>query len=51
MEIQKIQKKDNRDVVITVRVTKEDSEWMKEKNISPTLLFNEAVKELKEKFK
>ena len=45
MEIKEIQKK-NKDVVITVRTTKEKSEFMKDKNISPSLVFNKALDEV-----
>ena len=45
MEIKEIQKK-NKDVVISVRTTKEKSEFMKDKNISPSLVFNIALDEL-----
>lgn len=49
MEIKNIQKdykKDLKSVMMSIRTTKEVSQFMKEKNISPTKLFNESIKEL-----
>ena len=46
MEIQNIQRKERRSVSLSIRTTKRVSEWMTEKNVSPTKLFNESVKEL-----
>lgn len=50
MEIQNIQKdvsKDkDRSVAMSVRTSKEKSEYMKAKNISPSKLFNTALEEL-----
>jgi hypothetical protein len=36
---------------ISIRVSDELSKWMREKELSPTGIFNEAVKELGYKFK
>ena len=47
MEIQDLQKKELKSVIITVRTTQENSEWLKEKKVSPTMLFNKAVEELR----
>jgi len=50
MELSNIQKeKHKKEIIISVRTTKESSEWLKKNNISPTLMFNEAIKDLKEK--
>ena len=49
MEIKNIQRKNRRNVTISIRTTEEYSKFLKEQNISPTALFNEAVKELKVK--
>ena len=37
--------------MISIRTTKPLSKWLKENKVSPTALFNEAVKELMEKKK
>ena len=51
VEISKVQKPETKDVVITVRTTKENKEWMDKNNISPSLFFDEAIVDLKEKMK
>jgi hypothetical protein len=52
VELSKIQKiESNKDVVLTVRATKQDKQWLDENNISPSLLFEEAIKDVKEKLK
>ena len=51
VELSKIQKTNNKDVVLTVRTTKENKEWMDQNNISPSLFFDEAIIELKQKMK
>jgi len=50
-KIEDIQRIDKRHRSITIRVTKETSDWMKEKNISPTALFNSAINELRDEQK
>ena len=47
MEIKDIQKKQIKKITISIRTTEEYSKFLKEKNISPTALFNQAIKELK----
>ena len=50
MDIQNVQKNYKEDLkskVISIRTTKGVSEWMKENKISPTKVFNEAIKELR----
>ncbi len=49
MEIQNIQRKERRNIPLSLKITKKYSEFMKKENISPTALFNEAVKELMQK--
>ncbi len=49
MEIKNIQKNEIKKVVISVRTYPSNSKWMKENKVSPTKLFNEALKELMEK--
>ena len=46
--IKKTPKKDRREVIMSVRTTREHFDWMKENDISPTFLFNEALKEFRE---
>ena len=46
MKIEELQKKERRTVNISVRTTQTLSDFMKEKNLSPTTLFNKAVEEL-----
>ncbi len=49
MEIENIKKREPKEVSINLRISQRVSDWMKEENISPTALFNEAVEELMEK--
>lgn len=53
MEIQNIQKDkrkdDDRSIPLSVRTSKKKSEYMKNKNISPTKLFNTTLDELMKK--
>jgi len=49
MEIQDVKKDERKKSNITIRTFPSYSKWMKENNISPTKIFNEAVKELMEK--
>jgi hypothetical protein len=51
VELAKIQKPENKDVILTVRTTQENKKWMDDNNISPSLFFDEAIKDLKEKLK
>lgn len=51
VEFSKIQKSEPKEVVITVRTTKENKEWMDKNNISPSLFFDEAIVDLKNKMK
>jgi len=53
MEINKVKKKKKKPkkVMISLLISPEVSKWMSKKNVSPTLLFNEAVEELMEKEK
>ena len=46
MEIEKVQKREIKSVNISVRTTKTLSKFMKDNNISPNKVFDEAVKEL-----
>ena len=49
MEIKNIQKKDRKNIPLSIRTYKEYSEFMTKQNISPTAFFNESLKELMEK--
>jgi len=51
VELTDIQKPASKDVVLTVRTTKENKEWMEQNNISPSLFFDEAIIDLKKKMK
>lgn len=42
----KIEKNKTKTVTITIRLTQKLSAWLKKENLSPTGIFNEAVKEL-----
>ncbi len=46
MEIKNIQRIERKSVSIGIRTFPKYSKWMKENKVSPTALFNEAVKEL-----
>jgi hypothetical protein len=49
MELSNIQKAiETKEVVLTVRTTQKNKDWMDKKRISPSLLFDEAIKELKQ---
>lgn len=49
MEIKDVQKKERLTKIMSIRTTPKVSEWMNKNNVSPTVLFNKAVKELMEK--
>lgn len=51
VELTNIQKPEPKDIVLTVRTTKENKEWMDKNNISPSLFFDEAIIDLKNKMK
>lgn len=42
----KIRSKGKRTMQVTIRITKDLSEWLKDNKLSPTGIFNEAVKDL-----
>jgi len=46
METKDIQRKERRTITIGIRVNKKHSEFMREKNISPSKLFIKALEEL-----
>lgn len=39
-------KSEKKSVVLTLRITKTESEWLKKKNYSPNGIFREALKDL-----
>ena len=49
MELEEVQSYKRKDVIMTIRTTKENSKWMKDHGVSPSLLFDKALEELKEK--
>ena len=49
VELSNIQKPKPKDVILTVRTTKENKEWMDKNNVSPSLFFDEAIIDLKKK--
>ncbi len=53
MNIDKVKKKqrERRDVSINIKTTLSYSKWMAKHEVSPTLLFHEALKEIMEKNK
>ena len=51
MEINDVTNPERRSAVIAVRTLPSYSSWMKEKGISPSLLFNKAIEELMKKEK
>ncbi len=51
VELANIQKPEPKDVILTVRTTKENKKWMDKNNISPSLFFDEAIIDLKRKMK
>ena len=46
VKCENLKKKELRDVIITVRVTKSMSKFMKDKEISPSMLVIEALKDV-----
>ena len=46
MEKTNVMKKETKSVLITIRITKHKKQWINEQKLSPTMIFNEAVKEL-----
>ena len=51
MEIKDLQTRETKCVPISIRTYKKYSEFMKQQNISPNAIFNEALKELVAKTK
>lgn len=51
MEIKNIQRNKNKEkkIPLSIKVSKEISDWMKKENISPTKLFLASIEELKVK--
>lgn len=48
MEIKNIQRNERKSIRINIMIYPSISKWMKENNISPTALFDEASKEMME---
>lgn len=52
MDIKDVKKKEQpKKVRLNLKTTKEISEWMEKENISPQLIFDNAVEELRQKKK
>ncbi len=52
MKIKEVKKKEQpKSVRLNLKTTKEISKWMKKENISPQLIFDKAVEELKQEKK
>lgn len=51
MNIKNVKKRELKNVSMTIRTTKSKSKWMKEFGVSPSMVFDEAIKELIEKQK
>lgn len=49
MEINKIQRTERKNVTLSLRITKKQSEWLKKENISPQKLVQEALIDLMKK--
>jgi len=49
MRLEDVQAKEIKDIIISIRTTKHQSDWMKRNNVSPSLLFNKALEELQMK--
>ncbi|MBS3100101.1 hypothetical protein J4463_02700 [Candidatus Pacearchaeota archaeon] len=49
MKIEDVQVRENKDIIITVRTTRQNSEWLKKNRISPSLMFDKAIEELQQK--
>ena len=46
MRLEEVKRWQNKDVVLTIRITKQTMEFIKRHNISPARLFNKAIEEL-----
>ena len=51
MKIAEVQRKnkEKRTIVINLRITQDVSNWMSENGVSPTLVFNKTIEELRKK--
>lgn len=46
MEIKELQRPELREIIVSIRTFPSYSKWMKDRKISPSVLFNKAVEEL-----
>lgn len=51
VELKDVQRKEEKEIVMSIRTTKEISDFMKKHNIAPSLVFHKAIAELMEKMK
>ena len=49
MKKENIQKKERKSISISIRTYPKYSKWMRDNNVSPNAVFNEAMKELVDK--
>ena len=46
MEIEEVKSKPSKEIIMSIRTTKEISNWMRNKDVRPSLVFDKAIKEL-----
>ena len=49
MELKNVQRKEGKKIVMSIRISQEDSKWIAKNNIMPSKLFHEALNELRGK--
>jgi len=49
VELSEVQNNKRKEVIMTIRTTRENSVWMKVNKVSPSILFDKALEELKQK--
>ena len=51
VSVKEVQRKERKEIIMTIRTTKENAHWMNTNKVSPSILFDKALKELKENTK
>lgn len=46
-DVKKIKDRNKKTIGISIKISKDVSEWMKENNLSPTAIFNKAIENLR----
>lgn len=46
MELQDVQNKEKKEIAMTIRITHSKRKWLRDNDISPSMLFNVALNEL-----